>query len=108
MKQRDLKKSPDNARMKRYAIRIGARMQHARLASELTQKVAAKELGVSPVTLSNIERGVHLTSLSTVYRMAQVYNETLAWFLDSDPLPKLNRQRGPWGQLHPPEPLVGK
>jgi len=60
---------------------IGKRFVQARYNLQKTQKTLAEDLGITPSSLSSIERGANFPSLQTVATLAQKFNIDLNWLL---------------------------
>lgn len=63
-------------------------LKAARINSELTQKQAAKRLGISEQTLSNYERGFSYPDVSMVQQMTELYRvdfNAISWKMPGPP-----------------------
>lgn len=61
---------------------IGARIQKLRLSRQITQAQLAEEVGIDTVYVSQIERGLRLASVGTLFRIAHVLNVRPGFLLD--------------------------
>ena len=63
--------SPMTTERDQLAERVGAAVRARRKAKGLSQEAVASEIGISVITLSNIERGENVPSLSVYLRLVQ-------------------------------------
>ena len=61
---------------------IGARIQQHRVELDLTQAVAAERAGLDTTYWSQIERGVRIMSVESLFRMAEILNVRPGYLLD--------------------------
>ncbi len=61
---------------------IGRRVRLARDQAGLTQEKLAEKTGVTTATISNLERGTVLTSVTTLEQIASSLNVSLTFFVD--------------------------
>ena len=68
-----------------FLRKVGQQIQKERKNNSLTQKQLAPQLGLSVITLSQIERGVAGTTLKTLFKIAKKLNVSPAQLiLNSD------------------------
>lgn len=69
--------------------RFGRRVRHLRLASGLTQQTLAEAINLSPVSISNIERGVHAPGFRRLEDLAAALRVELHELFVFDGLPDM-------------------
>ena len=87
---------------KPFMIRLGSTARHIRATRGLTQRAAAKALGVSYVHLSNIENDKSIPSPSLLTRYREVWGVdlyVLAWCLHGDTKKLPQSVRKPMAEL---------
>ena len=60
---------------------LGGRLQRARKGTGLSQEAAAGKIGVSWMTVHRWERSQRSISEENLYRLCELYNKPLRWFL---------------------------
>jgi DNA-binding XRE family transcriptional regulator len=77
---------PSGARLtpaaKRECVRLGKRLRALRIGLDMTQEKAAEASEVSPVTVSNVERGLANITISTMVSLAHAYRVRLRDLFD--------------------------
>ena len=63
---------------------LGMRIQEKRIEKKWTQEKLADSVGLSPVYISSIERGIKLPSLSTAVNIANALGASLDYLLGED------------------------
>jgi transcriptional regulator with XRE-family HTH domain len=63
---------------------FGSRLRQLRLRAELTQSELSERVGVTPETISNIERGKYGPQFATVERLADALNVSAQALFDFD------------------------
>ena len=65
--------------------KIGKRIQKARYNKELTQERLAEKAGITPVYVSQLERGAKQPSLSVLIHLAEALDISIEWLLTGNP-----------------------
>lgn len=65
--------SDENDALEEYSKRLGVVLQMARKAARITQKVAAKSMGMSPAAFGRWEAGKHKISAFDLHRLIGLY-----------------------------------